>query len=155
MRLHLQHPEQRPLLSNFTQPTWRWSAVLLYLAFGATASSLVGGVLHAAFLVVNIDTKLLLRPAMGWCKEASRDVLFTRHLITASSTTSTKTASPSFRPVSWRILSLVFSKHLLFTALTVCTIPIWTISTGRFPSRFDRPSPSPSGLESFWDGIGP
>ena len=64
-----QHPEQMPLLSNFIQPTWRWSAVLLYLAFGAIASSLVGGVLHAAFLVVNIDTKLLFRPAMGWCKE--------------------------------------------------------------------------------------
>ena len=64
---------------------------------------------------------------VGWCKEVSRDVLFSRHLITAISATSTKTASPSFRAVSWRRLSPVFSKHLLFTALTVCTIQIWTM----------------------------
>ena len=33
---------------------------------------------------------------VGWCKEVSRDVLFSRHLITTVSATSTKTASPSF-----------------------------------------------------------
>ena len=64
---------------------------------------------------------------VGWCKEVSRDVLFSTYLITAISATSTKTASPSFRAVSWRRLSPVFSKHLLFTALTVCTIQIWTM----------------------------
>ena len=37
---------------------------------------------------------------VGWCKEVSRNVLFSTHLITAISTTSTKTASPSFRAVS-------------------------------------------------------
>ena len=41
-------------------------AVLLYLALGAVASSLLlsSGVFHAAFLVFNIDTNMLLRPAI-------------------------------------------------------------------------------------------
>ena len=40
--------------------------MLLYLALGAVASSLllISGVFRAAFLVFNIDTKMLLRPAI-------------------------------------------------------------------------------------------
>ena len=78
---------------------------------------------------------------MGWCKEVSRDVM----LYKASASQRfpqlpPSTASPSFRAVSWRRLSLVFSKHLFVHGFDGCRVynsKLWTISPDPPARSFD------------------
>ena len=97
---------------------------------------------HASAFSIGMTRTTERHITEGWCKEVSRDVLFSRHLITAISTTSTKTASPSFRAVSWQPPALKPDEQVATTrwqAFSVLCFP-WS-SRSRGVARHERRPP--------------